>query len=75
MVKFIGLALSMIGVLLSGVVIARYGIVRALILGSILIMLSNLGFSWLATTSGPPSWAWVWPMDWTTWRWHCTARR
>jgi PAT family beta-lactamase induction signal transducer AmpG len=52
-VKVVGLALSMIGVLLSGVVIARYGIVRALILGSILIMLSNLGFSWLATTHGP----------------------
>src|ERR1700722_3239447 len=52
-VKFVGLALSMIGVLLSGVVIARYGIVRALVLGSILVMLSNLGFSWLATTHGP----------------------
>ncbi len=52
-VKFIGLALSMIGVLLSGVVIARYGIVRALVLGSIMIMLSNAGFSWLATTHGP----------------------
>jgi len=52
-VKVVGLALSMIGVLLSGVVIARYGIVRALILGSIMVMLSNLGFSWLATTHGP----------------------
>jgi PAT family beta-lactamase induction signal transducer AmpG len=52
-VKFIGLALSMIGVLLSGVVIARYGIVRALVLGSLMVMLSNLGFSWLASTHGP----------------------
>ena len=52
-VKFVGLALSMIGVLLSGVVIVRYGIVRALVLGSILIILSNLGFSWLASTHGP----------------------
>jgi PAT family beta-lactamase induction signal transducer AmpG len=52
-VKSVGLALSMIGVVLSGVVIARYGIVRALILGSAMVMLSNLGFSWLATTHGP----------------------
>ena len=52
-VKFVGLALSMIGVLLSGVVIVRYGIVRALVLGSVMIMMSNLGFSWLASTHGP----------------------
>jgi len=52
-VKFIGLGLSMIGVVLSGVVIARYGIVRALILGSCMVILSNLGWSWLATTHGP----------------------
>jgi PAT family beta-lactamase induction signal transducer AmpG len=52
-VKVVGLALSMIGVLLAGVVIARFGIVRALVLGSFMVMLSNLGFSWLATTHGP----------------------
>ncbi len=52
-VKFVGVALSMIGVLLSGVIIARYGVIGALILGSIMVMLSNLGFSWLATTHGP----------------------
>jgi PAT family beta-lactamase induction signal transducer AmpG len=52
-VKFIGLALSMIGVVLSGVVIARFGIVRALVLGSLMVILSNLGFSWLAATHGP----------------------
>jgi MFS transporter, PAT family, beta-lactamase induction signal transducer AmpG len=52
-VKFVGIALSMIGVLLSGVVIARFGIVRALIVGSTMMILSNLGFAWLATTHGP----------------------
>lgn len=52
-VKVVGLALSMIGVLLSGVLIARYGLVRALVLGSIMEMLSNIGFSWLATSHGP----------------------
>jgi PAT family beta-lactamase induction signal transducer AmpG len=52
-VKFVGIALSMIGVLLSGVVIARFGIVRALALGSSMMILSNLGFAWLASTHGP----------------------
>ncbi len=52
-VKFVGLVLSLFGVVLSGVVIARLGIVRALILGSTMVVLSNLGFSWLATTQGP----------------------
>jgi PAT family beta-lactamase induction signal transducer AmpG len=52
-VKTIGLALSMVGVVLSGLVITRYGIVRALVLGSCLIISSNLAFAWLATTSGP----------------------
>ncbi len=55
-VKFIGLSLAMLGVLLSGVVIARFGIVRALVLGSLMVMLSNLAFSWLATTHGPTVW-------------------
>jgi len=52
-VKFVGIALSMIGVVLSGLIIARYGIARALILGSLMIVLSNLAFAWLATTKGP----------------------
>ena len=52
-VKIVGLTLSILGVLLSGLVIARYGVVRALVLGSIMVMLSNLGFSLLASTHGP----------------------
>ena len=52
-VKVVGLALSMVGVVLSGIVIARFGIIRAMVLGSFMIILSNLGFSWLATTHGP----------------------
>lgn len=52
-VKVVGLGLSIFGVLLSGVVIARYGIVRALIFGSIMVILSNLSFAWLASTHGP----------------------
>jgi PAT family beta-lactamase induction signal transducer AmpG len=52
-VKVFGLATSMIGVVLAGIVIAKLGILRALVLGSCLIMASNLGFAVLATTDGP----------------------
>ena len=52
-VKVFGLATSMIGVVLAGIVIAKLGILRALALGSCLIMASNLGFAGLATTDSP----------------------
>jgi len=48
-----GRATRKAAVVLSGVVIARFGIVRALVLGSLLVISSNLAFSWLATTHGP----------------------
>jgi len=52
-VKVIGVSVSVLGVLLAGLVIARLGLVRSLVLGSLAIMASNTGFAWLATTSGP----------------------
>jgi PAT family beta-lactamase induction signal transducer AmpG len=52
-VKFYGLMMSLVGVLLAGIVITKLGILRSLILGSIMIVMSNVGFSLLATTSGP----------------------
>lgn len=52
-VKVFGLATSMIGVVIAGIVIAKLGILRALVLGSCLIMASNLGFAGLATTDAP----------------------
>ena len=51
-VKLYGLPMSMVGVLLGGVLIARWGLVRALVAGSVLIMASNLGFAALAATPG-----------------------
>ena len=44
-VKVFGLATSMIGVVIAGIVIAKLGILRALVLGSCMIMASNLGFA------------------------------
>lgn len=52
-VKVFGLATSMIGVVIAGIVIAKLGILRALVLGSCMIMASNLGFAVLATTDTP----------------------
>jgi MFS transporter, PAT family, beta-lactamase induction signal transducer AmpG len=52
-VKFYGLAASLAGVVLAGLVLARIGLLRSLILGSALIMVSNLNFSLLATAAAP----------------------
>ncbi len=50
-VKGYGLAASLIGVVVAGALIARFGLLRSVIAGSVLMMVSNFGFSWLATTS------------------------
>jgi PAT family beta-lactamase induction signal transducer AmpG len=52
-VKFYGLAMSLIGVVLAGIVIMRFGLLRSLVLGSLMVMLSNLGFSMLASLATP----------------------
>jgi len=52
-VKVIGLAFSLIGVVIAGVIVARIGVVPALVLGALLIMSSNLAFAALARTHGP----------------------
>jgi PAT family beta-lactamase induction signal transducer AmpG len=52
-VKVFGLATSMVGVVLAGIVIAKLGVFRALILGSALIMASNCGFAYLAYLHRP----------------------
>jgi PAT family beta-lactamase induction signal transducer AmpG len=49
-VKAFGVVSALLGVFIGGVVVARLGLMRALLLGSVLVMLSNLGFATLATT-------------------------
>jgi MFS transporter, PAT family, beta-lactamase induction signal transducer AmpG len=49
-VKGYGLAASLVGVVLAGALIARFGLLRSVIAGSVLMMMSNFGFAWLATT-------------------------
>ncbi len=52
-VKGVGLISSLAGVLIGGTLIAKIGVRRSLITGSVLIMCSNLGFALLASTSVP----------------------
>ena len=49
-VKSFGLIATLFGVVLGGIVVARFGILRALLAGSLLIMCSNIGYSVLAST-------------------------
>jgi len=56
--KGFGLIASIVGVLIGGVVVARLGTVRSLVLGSLLVIASNLMFMTLAWTS-EPSLAWL----------------
>jgi PAT family beta-lactamase induction signal transducer AmpG len=51
-VKVYGIIASIAGIILAGVIIARFGLLRTLILGSVLVMLSNVGFSTLARIEG-----------------------
>ena len=52
-VKLYGLAMSLVGVVLAGFVITRLGLLRSLITGSVMIILSNIGFSLLARAAAP----------------------
>lgn len=49
-VKFFGLFATLGGVLVGGLLVARFGVLRALFVGSVLIMCSNLGYSGLASS-------------------------
>jgi len=49
-VKVYGLIASIVGVIAAGIYITRFGLVSALVLGSVLMMISNFGFAFLATT-------------------------
>ncbi len=50
--KVFGVAMSMLGVLAGGVVVVRFGLMRALVIGAFAGPASNLVFAWLAT-QGP----------------------
>jgi MFS transporter, PAT family, beta-lactamase induction signal transducer AmpG len=49
-VKAFGLVSSLAGVVIGGVIVARVGVLRALLVGAVLVMLSSVNFSLLATS-------------------------
>ena len=52
-VKIVGLTLSVFGVFIGGLLVAKWGLLRSLVVGSILMMFSSSGFAVLATTHTP----------------------
>ena len=47
--KTFGLVVTIVGALLGGVLVMRYGVMRMLIISAFLVALTNLVFAWLAT--------------------------
>lgn len=47
--KTFGLVITIVGALLGGVLVMRYGVMRMLIISALLVALTNLIFAWLAT--------------------------
>jgi len=47
--KFYGVIVTMLGTFAGGLLVARYGVSRTLVLGAILVSAANLAFAWLAT--------------------------
>jgi PAT family beta-lactamase induction signal transducer AmpG len=52
-VKGFGLIMSILGVILGGTVVAKLGVTRALVLGSVLVICTNLAFAVFAATPSP----------------------
>ncbi|HKJ75813.1 MAG TPA: AmpG family muropeptide MFS transporter [Gammaproteobacteria bacterium] len=50
--KFFGFFMTILGAGLGGVLVARFGIMRPLVLGAVMVAATNLLFAWLAAT-GP----------------------
>jgi len=54
--KVFGLAMTVIGAGLGGVLVVRYGIMPVLLLGAALLAFTNLSFAWLAMHGSPDNW-------------------
>jgi PAT family beta-lactamase induction signal transducer AmpG len=53
LMKFPGVAMTMLGVFMGGIAVTRFGSTRSLLLGSLLIIASNLAYSALAAYGHP----------------------
>lgn len=50
--KFFGVGMTILGALIGGLLVVRYGVMRILLASAILVALTNLSFAWFAT-QGP----------------------
>lgn len=50
--KFYGLIMTLLGAAAGGILVARFGIMRVLLLGAVMVAATNLLFAWLASTEG-----------------------
>jgi MFS transporter, PAT family, beta-lactamase induction signal transducer AmpG len=53
MSKIFGVIMTMVGVVLAGVLVARQGVARTLLIGVVVILFGNLFFAWLAQVPDP----------------------
>lgn len=54
--KVFGTAVTIIGAGLGGLLVVRYGVMRMLLVGAILIAATNLGFAWLSASGQADLW-------------------
>ncbi|HEX6928618.1 MAG TPA: MFS transporter [Gammaproteobacteria bacterium] len=54
--KVFGLAVTLIGAGLGGVLVVRFGVMPVLLLGAALLAFTNLSFAWLAASGSPDNW-------------------
>jgi PAT family beta-lactamase induction signal transducer AmpG len=52
-VKIVGLTVSVFGVFIGGLLVAKWGLLRSLVAGSVLMLIDNCGLALLATTHTP----------------------
>ncbi|MDX1454708.1 MAG: MFS transporter [Gammaproteobacteria bacterium] len=54
--KLFGLAVTIFAAFIGGLLVARYGIMRMLLVGAVLLAVTNLGFAWLAASGKAEIW-------------------
>lgn len=54
--KVFGVAMTLVGAGLGGMLVVRYGIMPVLLLGAALLAFTNLSFAWLAHAGTPDNW-------------------
>ena len=54
--KLFGIAVTIVGAGIGGVLVVRYGVMRMLFVGAVLLAVTNLGFAWLSASGEAETW-------------------